>query len=165
VPRSRSVVALLALLASAVVVVVVAIGDRPAPAPDGPALTRESAALRVLHTWDSRRATAYASGSTTALRDLYVPGSRAGAADLRVLHAYRARALRVRDMHMQVLELSVLGSRPGWRRVRVTDRLVGAVAVRADRRVRLPLDRASSRVITMMRGGDGRWRVASVIDG
>jgi hypothetical protein len=165
VPRSRSAVALLVLLAGAVAVVVVAVGDRPPPAPRGQALTRESAALRVLHSWDSRRATAYATGSTTALRDLYVPGSRAGAADLRVLHAYRARALRVRGMRMQVLALSVLGSRPGWRRVRVTDRLVGAVAVRADRRVRLPQDRASSRVITLMRGGEGRWRVASVTDG
>ncbi len=162
-PSPRVVVVLLALVAGAAAVLVTVI-ERPAPAPSGPTLGRGSAALRVLHSWDRRRATAYATGSTTALRDLYVPGSEAGTNDLRVLRAYRARALRVSGMRMQVLALSVIESRPGWRRVQVTDRLVGAVAVHAGRRVRLPQDRASTRVVTMMRGADHRWRVASVTD-
>lgn len=162
-PGPRAVVVLLALIASGVVGVLVAVGHGPSPAPRQPRPT-ESAALHVLHSWDHRRAIAYATGSAAALRDLYVPGSRAGAADLRVLRAYRARALRVSGMRMQVLALSVLESRPGRRRVQVTDRLVGAVAVRGDRRVGLPHDRASTRVVTMMRGGDNQWRVASVTE-
>jgi hypothetical protein len=125
-------------------------------------MTEGSSALLVLHSWDERRATAYAHGSAAELRDLYVPGSAAGRADLRVLAGYQRRALRVTGMHMQVLSLSVLQSRPGWRRVHVTDRLVGAAAVGGQRHVRLPRDLPSTRTLTMMRGVDGRWRVAAV---
>jgi hypothetical protein len=134
---------------------------------DAPAKPRAVAGdpdVRVLHAWDEQRAAAYASGSVKRLRDLYVPGSSAGAADLRVLRGYRERGLRVTHMRTQVLSLAVLDRRPGWRLFGVTDRLVGAVAVRAGRRVALPKDRATSHQMTMMRGADGRWRVSEVAD-
>jgi hypothetical protein len=155
---------LLALVVSGVVWVLLTADRETPPARPAPTL-HETSALRVLHSWDRRRAAAYATGSTTALRDLYVPGSGAGVADLRMLGSYRARALRVTGMRMQVLALSVLEARPGWRRVRVTDRLVGAVTVHGQQRVRLPHDQASTRVVTLMRGADRRWRVTSVTDG
>lgn len=162
--RPRVVLVVLALVVSGVVGVLLAADNDSAPARPAPTL-RESSALRVLHSWDHRRAAAYAVGSTAALRDLYVPGSGAGVADLRMLRSYRARAIRVTGMRMQVLALAVLESRPGRRRVRVTDRLVGAVAVRGHRRLRLPRDQASARVVTLVRGADRRWRVTSVTDG
>ena len=160
-PGRRTVVVLVAALAVGVAVMSLAAGrhDRRASAgaPDDPA-------LRTLHTWDASRAAAYASGSVAALRDLYVPGSAAGRADLRVLRAYRARRLRVTGMRMQVLALSVLDSRRGWWRLQVTDRLAEATVMRGHRRITLPSDRPTTRILTMMRGGDGRWRVADVED-
>ena len=61
---------------------------RPAAAssdtpPPGPAV--------VLADWDERRATAWAQGDPEALADLYVAGSRTGAADVRLLQHYGAR--------------------------------------------------------------------------
>ena len=43
--------------------------------------------MRVLRSWDLRRSRAYARGDGAALADLYVPGSRTGAADRVVLAA------------------------------------------------------------------------------
>jgi hypothetical protein len=140
-------------------------GKAPSPKPQVVAgAVGVGVGVQMLHIWDEQRAAAYASGSARRLRDLYVPGSSAGAADLRVLRGYRERGLRVTRMRTQVLSLSVLDRRGGWRLLAVTDRLVGAVAVRAGRRVQLPRDRATSHMITIMRGGDGRWRVAEVTD-
>jgi hypothetical protein len=159
-PLAR-VVLVLALLAAGVAGGFLAAGHREAPAPK-PSVVKGDFAARLLHDWDQRRAAAYAAGSAQRLRDLYVPGSSAGAADLRVLHRYVERGLRVTHMRTQVLSLSVLDGRPGWRVLGVTDRLVGAVAVQPGRRVELPRDGATSHEITLMRGSDGRWRVAEV---
>jgi hypothetical protein len=146
-------------------VVGVVAGFRAADREEAPAKPRAVAGnqdVRVLHAWDQQRAAAYASGSAKRLRDLCVPGSSAGAADLRMLRGYRDRGLRVTHMRTQVLSLAVLDRGPGRRVLAVTDRLVGAVAVRVGRGVALPRDSATSHEITMMRGGDGRWRVAEV---
>ena len=67
---------------------------------------------------------------------------------------------------MQVLALEVLRAGPAVLRLRVTDRLVGAVAVRdavqgAGERMTLPRDEATSRLVVLRRL-DGRWRVAAV---
>jgi hypothetical protein len=93
-----------------------------------------------------------------------VVGSAAGAADLRLLDAYRAQGLRVVGMRMQVLAVAVLEARPDRWSLRVTDRLARAVAVQGGRRRDLPRDRSSTRVITLMRGPDAVWRVSSVSD-
>lgn len=129
-----------------------------------PSVPASVAALRTLGGWDRRRAEAYSAGSLPLLRDLYVVGSGAGAADLRLLAAYRARGLRVVDMRTQVLAVAVLEARRDRWALRVTDRLARAVAVQHGRRLALPRDRSSTRVIVLMRGPDARWRVASVSD-
>ena len=127
-------------------------------------------AADVLRAWDGRRAEAFAAGDLAALGRLYVPGSRAGTADRALLRGYLDRGLRVEGMRVQVLALDVLARRPGSLRLRVTDRLVGAVAVGESGRVALPRDEASTRVVVLRRlaatarpdGAPGLWRVASV---
>lgn len=127
-------------------------------------------AADVLRAWDGRRAEAFAAGDLAALRRLYVPGSRAGTADRALLRGYLDRGLRVEGMRVQVLALDVLAQRSGSLRLRVTDRLVGAVAVGESGRVALPRDEASTRVVVLRRvaatvrpdGAPGLWRVASV---
>ena len=142
---------------------------RPQPAAPGPGqrLARATAtarALTVLHDWDVRRAGAYAEGSTESLRDLYVPGSDAGAGDVRLLQRYRSRGLRVTGLRMQVLQLAVTEQRPDRLTLRVTDRLAGGTAVHASERTALPRDASSTRVLTLLRGGDARWRVSDVVE-
>lgn len=170
---------LLALATGALVVTVVAAvlvavdlplgSEEPPAAGAGRAATTVAApahlpAVDVLRRWDRRRAQAFAAGDVDALRRLYVPGSGAGAADVAVLAAYVSRGLRVEGMRMQVLGVDVLEESPGVVRVRVTDRLASAFAVDAlGRRVRLPRDAASRRVVELRRrGADGEWRVAEV---
>ena len=119
-------------------------------------------AAAVLHAWDRRRARAWATGDAQGLADLYTVGSSAGRADVALLRSYVRRGLRVVGLRMQVFELRVLVHRPrGWR-LRVTDRLARAVAVGPAERMRLPRDLASTRVITLLRGRDGEWRVSRV---
>ena len=144
------------------------------PSHDGAGAVRPGAAALpaadVLRAWDGRRAEAFAAGDLAALRRLYVPGSRAGTADRALLRGYLDRGLRVEGMRVQVLALDVLAQRPGTLRLRVTDRLVGAVAVGESGRVVLPRDEASTRVVVLRRvaatarpaGSPGPWRVASV---
>src|SRR3546814_357007 len=50
---------------------------------------------RVLAGWDERRAAAWASGSVTDLRALYVEGSAAGRVDVRMLKAWLRKRVRV----------------------------------------------------------------------
>ena len=120
-------------------------------------------ASAVLHAWDARRSSAYARGDPAALRRLYVPGSRAGARDLRVLRAYVARGLVVRGVRTQLLSLEVLDARDGALRVGVTDRRVGGRAVGRSVRAPLPRDAPSSTVVELLRHSGG-WRVGAVQD-
>ena len=120
-------------------------------------------ALAVLHRWDRRRAAAWASGDAAALRRLYLPGASAGERDVAALRAWTGRGLRVRRLDMQVLAATVLRRSAGSLVLRVTDRVVGATAVGRGRRVLLPEDAASTRVLRLVRR-DGRWLVASVRD-
>ena len=135
---------------------------RPAPGRTSSAVPTEVVALALLHGWDQERAEAYAAGSASRLRDLYVAGASAGTTDVRLLRGYRSRGFRVTGMRTQVLALRVLARSPDRWRLRVTDRLAAVDVVRAGVRTRLPRDATSVRVVTMMRGGDGRWRVAAV---
>ncbi len=143
--------------------------DARAAAQDGPqvatdprvAAPRDVPAAAVLRSWDAARSRAFANGDVAALRNLYVAGSPAGASDVRLLRAYLRRGLRVEGMRMQVLALEVLVDRARRQRVRVTDRLAGAVAVGPDGRRLLPRDRASTRVVELRRHA-GEWRVLSV---
>lgn len=159
------VAALLGVLAGLVAVALVGQGAagrgggvRPSSTP------ARSVALDVLHDWDRSRARAWSAGDTAALDRLYVAGSSAGRADVRLLRRYVARGLVVRRMTVQVLAVRVLDV--GARRIRVvvTDRLAGGVAVGRGQRLRLPGDAASSRLLVLRRD-HGDWQVAAVRPG
>lgn len=139
---------------------------REAPGEDGPQAV--SAAARtgpaaVLAEWDARRARAWARGDPRALRDLYVTGSGAGAADVRLLRRYARRGLRVTGLQTQVLDLRVTTQRPDRLDLLVTDRLVGGVAVGSGTEVPLPRDLPSRRRVVLVRV-DGEWLVSRVED-
>lgn len=160
-----------AVLAVALIGGIAWVGSERDPSAESPptavkpawAAAADSPASDVLRGWDRRRAAAYASGDVSALRGLYVAGARAAGQDLRMLRAYTRRGLHVEGMRMQLLEVQVLVEKPDRYQLRVTDRLVGAVAVGSEARWRLPRDKASTRVITLERtSADAPWLVAAV---
>lgn len=119
------------------------------------------AAAGILRAWDARRAEAWAAGSIADLRALYAPGSATGAADVRMLRAWRARGLAVEDLATQLLSVEVLTRTSDRLRLRVTDRVVRAEAVSTSgpgERAPLPRDRPSAYVIVMERYA-GEWLV------
>ena len=143
-----------------------------APAPERSSAARqpvapkpaEDVAVAVLHAWDARRSAAWAAGDADRLAALYTARSTAGAADVALLRRYAARGLVVRGLRMQLLRTRVLILRPRLLELEVTDRLSGAVAVRrADpgRGRSLPVDTATTRVLTLRKVGD-RWLMARV---
>ena len=138
----------------------------PAPAPGGHAGEGDEAggtARAVLASWDARRSRAWTTGDVAALRRLYVPGSRAGRGDVRMLRAYAARGLRVRGLGTQVLALRVVRESPRLLELVVTDRVTGGEAVGRGRPLALPADRPSTRRLLLRRVG-GRWLVDEVSD-
>ncbi len=88
-------------------------------------------ASRVLHAWDARREAAWAA-SDPAMRcaALYVPGSAAATADVRLLRAYGERRLVVRRIVTQVFALRVLHLDRRVLRLWVVDRVAGGVVLR-----------------------------------
>jgi len=124
----------------------------PATAPDPVALLRD---------WDQRRAEAWATGDVAGLRHLYAPDSRAGATDVAMLRAWRARGLRVVGMRMQLLSVAVRVATEDRLVLVVADRLASAVALGEGVRRPLPRDTVSVRRIVLVRAG-GAWRVETV---
>ena len=104
----------------------------------------------VLRAWDAARSRAFARGDGAALADLYVAGSRTGAADRAVLRGYRERGLRVTGMRTQVLSATVLRETDRRIVLLVTDVLTDAVAVDGDERWALPHDRPSTRRVVLV---------------
>ncbi len=155
--RLPALLVLIAVLGAASVVVGERVlADRPSVAvsePVRPPDPRVAEAIGVLRDWDERRASAYASGDRRALRDLYARGSRAGAADLRLLRSYAERGLVVRGMATQLLAVEPRDIDERRLVLRVRDRLVGATAEGAAARVLLPSDRPTTRVVTLERSG------------
>ena len=137
------------------------IGHEPAPTAAPASAPARSQVLDVLHGWDDARSRAWATGDVAALRRLYVAGSAAGRADVRLLRRYLARGLVVRRLRMQVFAVHVMPRDDGILRVRVTDRLAGGVAAAGRQRLRLPVDRPTARTVVLRRVA-GEWRVASV---
>ncbi|MDQ3615249.1 MAG: hypothetical protein M3393_01205 [Actinomycetota bacterium] len=121
-------------------------------------------AVAVLHAWDAQRSGAYAHADLAALRGLYTVGSRAGTTDVALLRDYLGRGLRVKGLRMQLLAVEVVSSDPRRWRLRVTDRLhAGLVVDRRGRRVVLPRDQATTRIMTLRRvSGDAGWKVSAV---
>ena len=127
--------------------------DEVAPAPDEPH------ALRVLHAWDDRRSAAYGQGDVAALRDLYVPRSRAGRRDAEILRQYAERDLVVRHLRVQVLRFDARRDGPRLVEVAVREKVSGTVRGRGTRWA-LPYDRADSHVLVLVRR-HGSWRLLS----
>lgn len=117
--------------------------------------------LEVLHAWDVRRAQAWAAVDAATLRSLYVPGSGAGRADLRLLRAYAARGLVVRRIVTQVFAARVLRRGGTAMRLRVVDRVAGGEVVVDGDSIALRSSPPVGRDIELRLGPDG-WRVASV---
>lgn len=167
-PR-RLLPALTAAACALVVAVLVVVVTRPDPdprparpaarVPAGPSALPGPVA--VLAAWDERRSAAWADGDAQALEGLYVDGSGAGAADVRLLRDYRRRGLRVEGMTTQVLAVRVAHRSTDRLEVVVTDRVVGAEAVGAGAAVALPVGRPSTRRVVLVREG-GSWLVADV---
>jgi hypothetical protein len=158
--------------AALVVATVVTVGWRAWVPTDGaddarrarPAATsssRAGAAAAVLADWDARRAQEWARGDATRLEQLYVAGSRAGAADVRLLLRYAERGLRVTGLQTQVVDLDVLDRTERRLHLVVTDRVVGGVAVGRGAGVPLPVGRPSTRHVVLVRTG-GTWLVDRV---
>lgn len=117
--------------------------------------------VEVLRTWDVLRAEAWARGDPRRLATLYTPLSVAGRHDRAMLRAWAARGLVVRGLRTQLLAVQVLAhTRSSWT-LRVTDRLVGGLAVGPGVRRPLPRDGATTRTVRL-RLVDGAWLVASV---
>jgi hypothetical protein len=117
------------------------------------------AASAVLHAWDARRESAWASSDPAALRALYVPGSRAALRDVRLLREYDERRLVVRRLVTQVFELEVLHMDLRHLRLRVVDRVAGGwVGGRP-----LGTTRPAARLIGFRRAGSS-WQVVSVTE-
>lgn len=118
-------------------------------------------ALEVLHAWDGQRARAWAGVDAPALRSLYVRGSSAGRADVRLLRAYAARGLVVRRIVTQLFAVRVLRRDASAMRLRVFDRVAGGEVVRDGHTLALGSSRPVTRDVELRLGRKG-WRVASV---
>jgi hypothetical protein len=129
--------------------------SRPAPRA---ALTD---ALEVLHAWDARRARAWAEADPDALGALYVRGSEAGRADVRLLRSYEQRGVVVRRLVTQVFAVRVQGRDATTLRLSVFDRVAGGEMVHAGQTTELRSSRPVTRTITF-RHVSGSWRVSGV---
>lgn len=134
----------------------------PIPVPPPPPLTTaHDPAVEVLHEWDERRAAAWATGDPTALRRLYVAGSRSGRADVALLTEYVARDIAVRGLRMQLLAVSVTHRSSDRLVLVVTDRVAAVRARHAGRLLHLPRDRPTTHRVSLVAAPDG-WRVEEV---
>ena len=118
-------------------------------------------ALEVLHDWDAQRERAWAQADPRALRRLYVPGSAAGRADIRLLRAYRSHGLVVQRLVTQVFAVRVLRDDASSLRLRVFDRVAGGEVLEHGEVVPLRSSRPVTRTITFSRDA-GTWRVSGI---
>lgn len=121
--------------------------------------TPAASPVEVLHSWDERRATAWAAADPTALARLYTPGSPAGAADVAMLRTWQRRGLRVEHLQMQLLAVETRRRTRGRLVLVVSDRVASAVAVGDGVRRTLPRDAVTTRRLVLVRVA-GEWRVA-----
>jgi hypothetical protein len=149
--------AVLLLLVALAVPTASAAGVRPVPSPRSDVRH----ALVVLHSWDERRARAWARSDEAALRGLYLRGSTASRSDVRLLRSYAARGFVVRRLVTQVFGIRVLRSTTNRLVVRVLDRVAGGEVATGDRVLALPSTRPVVRRIVLVRVS-GSWKVAAV---
>ena len=132
------------------------------PAPAGAAPRADLVrALEVLHAWDARRAQAWADSDAAALGSLYVRGSGAGRADVRLLRAYEAHGFVVRRLVTQVFAVRVLHQDSIGLRLRVLDRVAGGEVRRDGHSQPLSSTPPVARILELRRVS-GRWLAESV---
>jgi hypothetical protein len=110
----------------------------------------------ILRAWDAARTTAYADADAAALKALYAPGSRAGAADAAILRDYRARGISVWQ-RQQVFAARVRERSATTFTLRVTDRTMTVIGDGVHCRA-LPTTQPSTRDVAFVLRS-GRWLV------
>lgn len=123
-----------------------------------PPVSPQSRALAVLRRWDRQRAAAWRRADVPALARLYLPGSRAGRADVADLRRWRRRGLRVTGLRQQLASVRVVRQRRRRLVVLVTERTVGGIVVGLARRRLLPRSSWAVHRIVLVRSAAG-WRV------
>ena len=116
----------------------------------------------VLQLLDHARATAWRRSRPALLRQVYLPSAAVLRRDRSRLHAYAARGLRVRGVHLTFGSITVVARAPRVVRLRVVDQLGAATALdQHGHRRGLPRDRPTRHTIELRRYADG-WRIAGV---
>ncbi len=115
---------------------------------------------RVLARLDRLRSRAFERLRPALLQRVYVSGSALLRRERAVLDDYRDRGVRLLGVRLRSTELRVVSFGRNRVTVRVVERLGPTRAVVGSRRVRLPVDAPTSRVLRLMRGGAG-WRIAA----
>jgi hypothetical protein len=123
--------------------------------------TQRARALKILRTWDQRRAEAWVHGDVAELKSLYSVGSRTGMADQAMLRSYVKRGLVVDKMNTQVLSAEVRLITEQRIVLVVTDRLATAIAQGKGFSRALPSDQPTSHMIELVHGS-GSWLVREV---
>jgi hypothetical protein len=137
-------------------------GGPVATAAQGPAPRRDLVeALEVLHGWDARREQAWAAADERALRSLYVRGSAAGRADVRLLRDYTGHGLVVRRIMTQVFAVTVLEREARMLRLNVFDRVAGGQLLHRGDALPLGSSEPATRTVEL-RSVSGRWLVVSI---
>lgn len=117
----------------------------------------------VLAGWDADRAQAWRRADPAALRDLYLPASRAADRDVGLLRRWTRAGWRVRELRTEMQRLHVLSADPRRVVLRVRDRVA---EVRAEHqhtgRVRRWTEQPWQTRTLRLRRADGGWKVASV---
>ena len=111
---------------------------------------------------DRARARAWRRGRPALLRQVYLPSTAALRRDRSRLHAYAARGVRVRGVHLRFGSVAVVARAGRMVRLHVVDQLGAATALdQHGHRRELPRDRPTRHIIELRRSADG-WRIATV---
>jgi hypothetical protein len=132
---------------------------RPTAAPTASAVDWR----KVVHDLDARRDRAFLAGDLAALRQVYVPGSKALTIDETALRTLLSRRLRAHGLRLVLVSVTVVETRAVRTSLHVVDRLPAYELVDATGRpaVRRPARGLRSWRLDLDRVGSG-WRIASV---
>lgn len=115
---------------------------------------------RVLDRLDRWRSRAFERLRPTLLKRVYVAGSVVLRHERATLDDYRDRGVRLLGVRLRLTKVRVVSASRNHVTVRVVERLGPTRAVVGSRRVRLPVDAPTSRVLHLVRREAG-WRIAA----
>ena len=116
---------------------------------------------QVLGRLDRLRSRAFERLRPALLKQVYARGSPVLRHERAVLDDYRDRGVRLLGVRLRITKLRVLSADHNQVLVRVIERLGPTTAVVGSRRVRLPVDAPTWRVLHLDKGDDG-WRITAV---